>query len=99
MAQLKQAPKYLVEPVFNARELDQYDEDIENYKSLLKTYCESNSTCPDAGKILRFQVGDGFAIYMVFNHKDIIFINQYDEYEMDIAFIKSLSEKKVRSLV
>ena len=93
MAQIFRPPKefdlpkmetYVKKRGFN---YDQYEKDCEAIIARLKQALKDSQTCPEAGEEIRFQVGDGYARYLVVSLKPVhlVHLDVGDAYQMQYA--------------
>lgn len=57
-----------------------YNKANDDYVDEIISLCKEYSTCPDAGEIISFFVGDGCAMYAVLSYRELIHIGIRDGY-------------------
>ena len=77
-------------PEFNARDYDAYSKLCDKYEADVIDWCKKNSDCPDAGEVIGFPVGDGKAMYVVLNYRELIHLGTHDGYSLDEAHERGL---------
>lgn len=88
-------------PKFNFQNFNrkEYNQKCDEFLNKLREQCKANSKHKNVGKVIRFQVADGYAQYMVLSMKplQLIHINLDDGYQAEIAEL--LTPKKVTELI
>lgn len=74
MAKVYRAPKEFDIPVYNFNN-EEYKNKINEFKNKLKKFCKKENKCPHSGEIICFKVEDGEAMYMVYDYKSLIIID------------------------
>lgn len=88
MAKVYLLPDGFEAPIFNHENIPQYNKDCDELSEKLKKWClERNPEQKNVGEIIRFQVADGYAEYMVAATKPVqlIHLPYWDSYQSDIA--------------
>lgn len=87
-----------IKPIYDRKDIDQYHKDCLAYENRLKKFIKDTygSVCPEAGEEIRFQVGDGYARYIVARLKpvELIHINTGDAWHFQ--YVHLLKAKDVR---
>jgi len=86
-------------PKFSFDNFTEYQKQGDEYVNKLKAEAVKNSNDEIVGETIRFQVADGYAVYMVCSVKplELIHINLVDGYQSEFAEL--LTVKKVREMV
>lgn len=61
-------------------DFEAYEAACEKYLADVKLFCRKESNCPHAGEMMNFPVGDGYAMYVVFNYTSFFHIATGDAY-------------------
>lgn len=80
-------------------EIDKYIHDMDTFKAKLSNFCKEKSDCEHAGNIIRFQIKDGYAVYMVLDYNRIIHIPESDAYQIHDSHARGLNKDDIISLV
>ncbi|CAH6992030.1 conserved hypothetical protein [Vibrio chagasii] len=102
MAKIYSHPRHIEFPKPDYRNYNRAEEDKKLAKFLeeLRNFCKTERPkCPDAGKIIRFQVADGYAQYMIYDYRTIIHIPEGDAYSIPCAHARGLLKADLVSLV
>lgn len=75
---------------------EKYDKESKEYEERLIQTVKDLNLCPEAGEVIRFQVADGYARYVVYSLKPVVLIhiNTYDAYQFQYAH--RLTAKDIR---
>ena len=98
MAKVFTLPKGFEAPELNWEDIEQYDKDCaELIERLRQTFKERNNN-KNVGEIIKFQVADGYAEYMVTSMKpvELIHLPFWDSYQSETAQLmtaKAIQEK------
>lgn len=95
MATCYAPPSHLICPQFDAQNYSAYQQQCEKFELDLCQWAKENSTCPDAGKIISFPVGDGKALYVIFDYRSLIHIPTDDAYDIDDAHMRGLRKSDI----
>jgi hypothetical protein len=95
MAKVFSTPENIQCPGFQWNDQAKYSADVSAFKESLKTFCKDNSKCPDAGEIIRFQIADGYAQYMVFKYTELFHIEEGDAYQIPEAHSRGLRKADI----
>jgi len=78
-----------------------WKEDEANYIERLTTHVKEGSTDPLVGKIIRFQVADGYAQYMIWNTKplQLIHLETGDAWQIPAAHARGLTLSDVKAMI
>jgi hypothetical protein len=87
MAKIYASPLEVKIPEFNWENVEQYRKDCDTYKENLKTFLRKRNSGKTVGEVLRFQVADGYAEYMVASLKpvELVHLPLWDEYQFEYA--------------
>ena len=87
MAKIYASPLEVKIPEFNWNDIEQYKKDCETYKENLKAFLRKRNSGKTVGEVLRFQVADGYAEYMVASLKpvELVHLPLWDEYQFEYA--------------
>jgi hypothetical protein len=58
-------------------------------------YCRQNSTCPDAGKLIKFKTDESVVFYVVLNYQSLFYVPNLNGHEMSEDDAKKLSRKDI----
>ena len=85
MGKVYTAPEGFETPKFN--DMNTYSKRCDEYVAKLQAWAKENGSGPEAGKIVRFNVADGYAQYIVFSLKPVklIHIDTMDAYQFQYA--------------
>jgi hypothetical protein len=95
MATVYGTPEHISAPSFNS------DRDIEakareKYIEEVRGYCKSHSNgCPHTGKVIRFQIADGFAQYMILDYKTLVHLELDDCWQISKAHSRGLQKADI----
>lgn len=88
-------------PKFSFTDIPKYQKDVEEYEKKLRVFCKNYSKAPSeyVGEIIKFQVADGYAEYMVLSLKplQLIHLDIWDGWQSEFAEL--LTPKKVIEMV
>lgn len=96
-AKIYQSP--IDEPVLDWKNPNAYAKEEEKFKAELKEYLQvRNKTGKNVGEVIRFQVADGYAEYMVASMRplELVHLNLLDGYNfqhIDLMTAKAVQEK------
>ena len=98
MAKVYLLPDGFVAPDFNWEDIDQYNKDCAELTERLKKWCIERNTQKNGGEVIKFQVADGYAEYMVAATKpvELIHLPFWDEYQSEFAHLmtaKAIQDK------
>ena len=88
MAKVFLLPEGFNAPEFNWQDIEQYNKDCADLTERLKKWCiERNPNQKNVGEIIKFQVADGYAEYMVAATKPVQLIHLpfWDAYQSETA--------------
>lgn len=88
MAKVFLLPDGFEAPEFNYKDIPKYDKECDELSEKLKKWClERNPDQKNVGEIIRFQVADGYAQYMVAATKPVqlILLPYWDSYQSETA--------------
>ena len=88
MAKVFTLPDDFQAPDFNWEDIEQYKKDCAEHTERLKKWCvERNPDQKNVGEVIRFQVADGYAEYMVAATKPVqlIHLPYWDAYQSETA--------------
>lgn len=88
MAKVYELPEGFVAPDFNWEDIPQYEKDCAELTDKLKKWCiERNPDQKNVGEVIKFQVADGYAEYMVAATKPVqlIHLPYWDAYQSETA--------------
>lgn len=87
MAKIYASPLEVKVPEFNWEDIEQYNKDCETYKENLKAFLRKRNSGKTVGEVLRFQVADGYAEYMVASLKpvELVHLPLMDGYQSETA--------------
>lgn len=82
-------------------DMSNYFERCTKYERELSELAKSNGTNPLLGEILRWQRGDGYANYMVWNIRplELIWLESGDAWSVEEALIRGLNLNDVKGMV
>jgi hypothetical protein len=95
MAKIYSAPKEVKVPTFDWKNIDQYNKDCEQFYVDLKAFIVANGNKgKNVGKVVRYQVADGYAEYMVVSMKplSLVHIPLGDAYEFGFMHLMTADE-------
>lgn len=95
MVQIYNSPETIQFPAYQWKDPSKYEADIAFLKNELKVFCQKESKCPDAGEIIRFQIADGYAQYMIFSYTKLIHIPEDDAYQISDALARGLRKEDI----
>lgn len=98
MAKVYLLPDGFVAPDFNWQDIDQYNKDCAELTERLKKWCIERNTQKNVGEVIKFQVADGYAEYMVAATKpvELIHLPFWDKYQSEFAHLmtaKAIQDK------
>lgn len=99
MAKVFTLPNGFNAPEFNWEDIEQYKKDCADLTERLKKWCiERNPNQKNVGEVIKFQVADGYAEYMVGATKPVQLIHLpfWDSYQSEYAHLmtaKAIQEK------
>ena len=97
MAEVKvyAAPDAIKKPEINFDDIKAYEKDCDKYEEDLRAFCLRRRKGKYTGKVIQFQVADGYARYMVAGNKpmELIHIDLWDGYHFE--YVDLLTDKKV----
>lgn len=97
MAKIYAAPKQIQQPGFNP---DTWKQDEARYIEELRAHVKSiGDNSPESGKIIRFQVADGYAQYMVVSMKPLVLVHIPVGDAWQFQYAARLTAKDVREEV
>lgn len=108
MAKIYRAPEGFEAPSFNDffSEDGRYDREADDrltsaYLDRLATWCRSRSSDDLVGEVVRFQIADGYAQYMVMSHRPLalIHLDLGDAWHIPEAHARGLNLSDIRSMV
>jgi hypothetical protein len=87
MAKVFLLPDGFNAPDFNWEDINQYEKDCADLVERLKKWCIERNTQKNVGEVIRFQVADGYAEYMVAATKPVQLIHLpfWDAYQSETA--------------
>lgn len=76
-----------------------YQKACDKYVEALKAECKKNSKDKEVGEVIKFNVADGYALYMVYSMKplELIHIATMDAWESEFADL--LTPARVREMI
>jgi len=94
MAKIYSAPSSITVPVLDFKNLSNYDKDCEKFKAELSAFCLARKKDKNVGEVIRFQVADGYAEYMVASTKpvELIHLPFWDCYQFEYAHLLTAKE-------
>ncbi len=69
------------------------------YLEAAEEYCRERYSHPLSGKMLRFQVADSFAQYMVAGHEELVHLTHGDGWSIADAHIRGLNQQEISNAV
>ena len=98
MAKVFTLPHGFDAPDFNWEDIEQYNKDCADLTDRLKKWCIERNNQKSVGEIIKFQVADGYAEYMVASTipVQLIHLPFWDAYESEFAHLmtaKAIQEK------
>lgn len=87
MAKVYLLPDGFNAPDFNWEDINQYEKDCAELTERLKKWCIERNNQKNVGEIIKFQVADGYAEYMVASTKPVQLIHLpfWDGYQSETA--------------
>ena len=88
MAKVFLLPSGFEAPEFDWQDIDKYQKDCAEHTEKIKQWClNRNPTQKNVGEVIRFQVADGYAEYMVASTKpvELIHLPYMDGYQSETA--------------
>ena len=99
MGKIYNAPKEIKAPEFDFKNFNRtkYQEDCDRFEKELKEFLnKSGYNEEETGKTIRFQVADGYAVYMIASLKPVMLIHlQFDD-EYSYEYAHRLTAKDIR---
>lgn len=95
MATVYSSVEGIICPEFQWENREKYKADCDEYREKLRAFCKSQTKCPDAGVIIRFQIADGYAQYMVMSYTKLIHIQEDDAYSIPAAHARGLNKADI----
>ena len=94
MATIYSAPDAIIKPELNWTNVPAYRKACEKYIEDLRAYCIKRRKGKYTGKVIQFQVADGYAQYMVAGNKplELIHIDLWDGYQFEYAHLLTIKE-------
>jgi hypothetical protein len=95
MAKIYSTPQEVKVPSFDWKNIDQYNKDCEQFYVDLKDFIVANGhKGKNVGKVVRYQVADGYAEYMVVSMKplSLVHIPLGDAYEFGFMHLMTADE-------
>ena len=89
MATITNIPEHITVPNVTSGDLILENEQKETFVAEVKAYCKNASSCPDAGEIVSFPIGEDDVNYAVLSYSELINIE---------AWSKQLSEAQIEGL-
>lgn len=96
MAKIYNAPKEFNIPIYNLDD-DQYEKELNEFKNKLKRFCKKENKCPHSGEIIYFKVEGGEALYMIYDYKTLIIID--NEFQAEETKINKLRRADIIRIV
>lgn len=98
MAKVYLLPEEFNAPNFNWEDIEQYEKDCADLTERLKKWCIERNAQKNVGEIIKFQVADGYAEYMVAATKPVQLIHLpfWDCYQSETASLmtaKAIQDK------
>ena len=98
MAKVYSLPNGFKAPDFNWEDTDQYEKDCLELTEKLREFCIKRNNQKNVGEIIKFQVADGYAEYMVVSTKpvELIHLPFCDCYQSETAHLmtaKAIQDK------
>lgn len=94
MATIFNPPKEVEQPKLDFRDFSKYEEECQKYREAVKKIVLQRKSGKHIGEILRFQVADGYAEYMVANLSPVqlVHIPLGDAWEFEYAHLFTKKE-------
>jgi hypothetical protein len=98
MAKVYETPIHIQVPEFNWENIEQYNKDCDKFKQDLKEFLLKRKKGKLVGEIVRFQVADGYAEYMVAGLKpvELVHIPTWDAWTYQYAYLLTAKEIEER---
>jgi hypothetical protein len=82
-------PEGFIAPELNWEDSEQYDKECTELTDRLRTFCIKRNNQKNVGEVIRFQVADGYAEYMVAATKPVQLIHLpfWDAYQSETAYL------------
>ncbi len=98
MAKVYSLPKEFKAPDFNWEDIEQYEKDCFDLTEKLREFCMKRNNQKNVGAVIKFQVADGYAEYMVASTKpvELIHLPFWDCYQSETASLmtaKAIQDK------
>jgi hypothetical protein len=95
MAKIFNPPSSIIQPEFDWKNIDAFYSAQEKYISDLKDFCLKRKKGKDVGEVIKFQVADGYAEYMIASLRplELIHIPVADAYKF--PYIERLTEADI----
>jgi hypothetical protein len=95
-ATIYSVPQGIMVPKFNIENISQYEKDCELFLRQLKVFARNRNKGKLVGEIIRFQVADGYAEYMVAGLRpvELIHIPLWDAYQFAQIHLMTANEIK-----
>ena len=92
MAKVFTLPHGFDAPDFNWEDIEQYNKDCADLTDRLKKWCIERNNQKSVGEIIKFQVADGYAEYMVASTipVQLIHLPFWDAYESEFAHLMTV---------
>jgi len=101
MATIYSSPTEIALPIINWEdmEIDIYQKEVDRYYSELKAFCLKRKKGKNVGTIVKFQIADGYAEYMVSSMRplELIHLPIGDEYQF--PYIQNLTAKDIQQRI
>jgi len=98
MAKVYSLPKEFKAPDFNWEDIEQYEKDCLDLTEKLREFCIKRNNQKNVGAVIKFQVADGYAEYMIVSTKpvELIHLPFWDCYQSETASLmtaKAIQDK------
>jgi hypothetical protein len=99
MATIYYSPQEIPLPIMDWMDMDKYRKDSDIYLSELNAFCLKRKKGKNIGEIIKFQIADGYAEYMIASMKplELIHIPLLDAYQL--PYIQNLTTKDVQEKI
>lgn len=84
MAIVYSVPEEIKRPEIEEGEYFASEKEYDRYIDDIVKFCKKRSNHPMAGRIVRDQIADGYAIYVCYDGKSIIHVDILDEYRSQL---------------
>jgi hypothetical protein len=99
MAKVYGAPESIVGPTIEDFScMDGYAVKAATYEEQIANYCKNEGSGDSKGKAISFPVGDGKAVYIVFDNKTLIHVDTYDCWSITEAHARGLRKADIEKL-